>query len=653
MIKRNRSAIIVFCLVSALLAIWILSSGVVDISVAGQPSICPQSCILSGKSSLEAGDPDKAVLYLTVAYNETPLLRDYILFWRAEALAAKSETAQALEDLAAIKTGFPDSPLIKKIRVRELGLLAKGDPGVYEAALGKYMEDYPSDNRIKYDYAVFLKKKGEETRARTMFREVFASVSPYAGQAAAQLSDADIRAADLLKKGKNLSKAWHFRDAERYFRKALKKNPGALKREINQGIADALFRQKRYKEAAAAYADCGDPVGRARSFYRIGDMKAFQKAMAAITKKKDPRVTNLLIDFGTKKRRAGDIDGAVSIFNDVMARYPAAKEEALWQKGWTFYRNGDYKKALDIFSSLSRSSGETRYLYWKNRAIEKSGSEEPEQNISHAPNSRNNNFYFLMSALRGKAEIPPFEKDGSTRCSGSAPTKRIELLEGLGLKKEAGAEIAYTAKKAADPQEMICLSSHLRDKGDFRRSVALADRIPFREELYDLYYPLAYFEVVSEAATANDLDPLLALSIMREESRYTTDARSPAGALGLMQLMPQTAARLSRKSGISYSGPEDLYDVKTNVSLGSYYLSALVKQFGSAPPAIASYNAGEERVKEWLAAGKYASMDEFIEDIPYNETRNYVKKVMTSYLEYMRQQGRTEMPELLIKEWNL
>jgi len=173
------------------------------------------------------------------------------------------------------------------------------------------------------------------------------------------------------------------------------------------------------------------------------------------------------------------------------------------------------------------------------------------------------------------------------------------------------------------------------------------------EELHDLYYPLAYLNHVEEAARANGIDPLLILSIIREESRFASDARSIAGALGLMQMMPQTASKISKRAKISLGRSEELYDARTNVLIGSYYLSSLIRHFGSAPPAIASYNAGEEIVKDWLSAGKYKSMDEFVEDIPYDETRNYVKKVMSTYLEYMRQQGKKEMPELLIKSWNL
>jgi soluble lytic murein transglycosylase len=113
--------------------------------------------------------------------------------------------------------------------------------------------------------------------------------------------------------------------------------------------------------------------------------------------------------------------------------------------------------------------------------------------------------------------------------------------------------------------------------------------------------------------------------------------------------MPQTASRMSTHAHVSLKHSEDLYDIRTNVFIGSYYLKSLISHFDSIPLAIAAYNAGEEIVKEWVAAGKYQSADEFIEDIPYDETRNYVKKVMTTYFEYMRQNGGKEVPSLLMK----
>lgn len=156
------------------------------------------------------------------------------------------------------------------------------------------------------------------------------------------------------------------------------------------------------------------------------------------------------------------------------------------------------------------------------------------------------------------------------------------------------------------------------------------------ENLHQFLYPRAYWTTVEGLAQRHDIDPLLVLAIVREESRFDADARSVAGALGLMQLMPKTAYRLDNKLGLGIDNTYEILNTKNNLHLGTYYLSSLVREFGSYTYAIAAYNAGEQIVNKWRKQRRYRSADEFIEDIPYEETRNYVKRVLTSLFEYKR-----------------
>ena len=105
---------------------------------------------------------------------------------------------------------------------------------------------------------------------------------------------------------------------------------------------------------------------------------------------------------------------------------------------------------------------------------------------------------------------------------------------------------------------------------------------------------------------------------------------------GLLQIMPQTAYRLDKSLKLGIRTESQIHDAKTNIQLGAYYLKSLYKEFKSLAHALAAYNAGEAIVKKWEERGGHKSADEFIEDIPYPETRNYVKKVVTSYYQYGR-----------------
>jgi soluble lytic murein transglycosylase len=609
------------------------------------PVLCAPSCILNGKASLETGDYEKAIIMLTSANKEMPFLGDYILFWRAKAFEGRSETAKAIEDLRTVIKNFPDSPIIKSVRLREIELVQQDGEKDIDDLFRKFISDFPSETKAKFAYAAYLKNHGKNDKAKALFKEIFISVTSYSKSAGEELSSSDITAEDLLRKGKNLNNAWLFKEAEKCLRDALRmKDANPHSAEITEVLAYSLFRQKKYREAATLYSDCKSLYWKDKSLLRAGDIDRFEADMNRLYKLNDPRAASLFLAYGSKKRRSGDTEAALSIYNNVLSKFPSSKEDALWHKGWTYYRTRDYKKALDIFSSLRKTYGSARYIYWEGQCLKALGSANEVQAISLIPNDRNNNFYLFLSSFGSAVPIPPFEKAASAGCGNYVLPTRIEVLEGLGFRSEAIAEIVSVSHKNLPEPEIACLSAHLNKMSDFKTSISIAARITYNDNLHEIYYPPAYQDVVAEAALANDIDPLLILSIMREESRFAPEARSVAGALGLMQLMPQTASRLSAHANVTMRHSEDLYDIKTNIYIGSYYLKSLIQTFDSVPLAIAAYNAGEEAVKNWTAAGKYRSTDEFIEDIPYDETRNYVKKVMTSYFEYMRQNGKKNMP---------
>ncbi|MDD5434979.1 MAG: lytic transglycosylase domain-containing protein, partial [Nitrospira sp.] len=123
-------------------------------------------------------------------------------------------------------------------------------------------------------------------------------------------------------------------------------------------------------------------------------------------------------------------------------------------------------------------------------------------------------------------------------------------------------------------------------------------------------------------------------ALIREESWFNKEAVSPTGALGLMQVMPKTASSVTNNPDINRNS---MFDPELNISVGAKFFSDLIKRFnGNAIFAIASYNAGPNAVTKWIKERSEFDLDEFVEDIPYKETRNYVKKVYSSYKEYMR-----------------
>ena len=130
-------------------------------------------------------------------------------------------------------------------------------------------------------------------------------------------------------------------------------------------------------------------------------------------------------------------------------------------------------------------------------------------------------------------------------------------------------------------------------------------------------------------------DPALVYAVMREESTYQPSAESPAGALGLMQIIPPTADRIAQSLGVASFEQESLFNPDTNIRFGAYYLKDLLGRFdGSSPLAIAAYNAGPEAVTEWRTRDGVLAHDAFVESIPYGETRRYLRRVLRSYRMY-------------------
>ena len=167
----------------------------------------------------------------------------------------------------------------------------------------------------------------------------------------------------------------------------------------------------------------------------------------------------------------------------------------------------------------------------------------------------------------------------------------------------------------------------------YRNVIAFAEKKEERKFL-PYSYPLGFWDDVTNAADSENIDAHLVAALIREESRYDPDITSRAGAVGLMQLMPSTARMLGKDMDMEYGKSLELKDAGTNIRLGTYYFSRLIRSLNELPLAIAAYNAGEKTLAIWMSRYDNRDITEFIENIPYNETRKYVKKVLKSYWQH-------------------
>jgi soluble lytic murein transglycosylase len=157
-------------------------------------------------------------------------------------------------------------------------------------------------------------------------------------------------------------------------------------------------------------------------------------------------------------------------------------------------------------------------------------------------------------------------------------------------------------------------------------------------------YPAAYEEQVTAAARGAGLDEALLLAVVRRESNFRPEARSLAGAIGLGQLLPRTAERLEAVAGLDAEVAARLGDPATNLPLAALYLGLLRDRFGNDAAAVAAYNAGPAAPAGWSRAGPSTPLDEWVENVPYKETRTYLKAVLAAREVYRRREG---LPPLL------
>lgn len=148
-------------------------------------------------------------------------------------------------------------------------------------------------------------------------------------------------------------------------------------------------------------------------------------------------------------------------------------------------------------------------------------------------------------------------------------------------------------------------------------------------------YPLGYSEIVTAEATADGLDPMLVYSVIRAESSFDPEAQSHAGALGLMQLTPDTLEWLQkqRPSNMTYTG-KDLFTPRVNIRYGCHFLALLLKKYGDRRTALCAYNAGIGTVNSWLKNSEYSGDGRSLKKIPYPETQNYVTAVEQNIQNY-------------------
>lgn len=296
--------------------------------------------------------------------------------------------------------------------------------------------------------------------------------------------------------------------------------------------------------------------------------------------------------------------------------------------------NQDWKNVLKTIQSMPGfQRNKDSWTYWMARALAKTGNKTKAKTL-FTNLALKTNYYGFLAADHMRLPYEICNEDIAATMIVKLPESleiAFELFE-LNMIREARKEwiIGYQQLNTGERRALADLAYK---KGWYNKVSAIMGALGLWKN-YKLRYPLAYKKEITQFANKQNLLPQWIMSIITQESAWQTDAISRADARGLMQLIDATAKRLSKKLGIKYWGKPQLHDANFNLRLGIYYQRQLFDQFNNHPLlALASYNAGESKAKDWLN-GFPTAPDIWTETIPYRETRGYITKILTNITIY-------------------
>jgi soluble lytic murein transglycosylase len=351
--------------------------------------------------------------------------------------------------------------------------------------------------------------------------------------------------------------------------------------------------------------------------------------------------------YQARQDRTSDAQ-AIKAYQTLAERFRSHElaRDGRWRQGWMAYQKGNVAQAEQHFASLAGSAPNTSEgesaVYWQARMLEHQSQPQKAVELYRTLLQNNSESYYALWAEKrlGRRPQPLKHSPALTakppRLSGQLQRyyERSQELRQLGLLDAARYELdrmrEAAPQKASYTRFFIVEYSHVEGYNEALR-LAQGFGVSTRQP-YD--FPRAYWETLQAHAQDKQLDPYLVLALMRQESLFDPDVVSPARAYGLMQLLPTTAASVAQPSlgeGLRLTDPQ------VNIALGTSYLRQLLSSYaGNIIMALAGYNAGEKAVDKWRARSPNVEADEFVENISYRETRNYVKKVLRNYRTYLR-----------------
>ncbi len=627
--------------------------------------------------------------WLDAAKPET-LLADYVLFWSAQVDRNLSNLPTALDQLESLLHDYPQS-VMRDLALQALGeaAIAANQPKRALDALDAFenIDKHPkllflraqayeqADDKIAaagdylavYDHFPLSSSAAEAGEKANYFQGMLGEAFPKP-TVAAQMARAEI-----------LFDAHNWQDAQNAYSQALPQLTGPDQELAQVRIADCAVQLGGNAATLAALQLQTPEVDAERLYYLSQAYRSVpdETNMLATVSQAIARVPQsdwterTLFATGNYYWVNLDRDAAAKYYQQVVDRFPQSADaiDAQWRVLWASYM-GHRDDAASLLTKFLTDYPNSVYtpdaLYWLGRLAQDAGqAPEARAYFQKLQQRYPNNYFTVHAAMRLRelkrgpaaalpildaiAPLAPGPEVGGAESPQALPwVQRSVALETIAFDDSAMIELRAAYGATHSPLLEMAIARAATNAEHYGGAI-VALRIIYPElesrrladvphEVWTLSFPMAYAPAIRRAALRVRVDPLLAVALIRQESAFEKDAHSTSNAYGLMQLLPKTARPLAHRLRMRYS-EERLLDPLYNLRLGTVYLSDLLKSFHSAEAALAAYNAGEDRVTLWQTGQTYTELPEFVESIPFTQTRQYVEIIMrnaTIYRELSR-----------------